>query len=46
MTFTSRRWHEPEIAAIDAWIAIQDTAMTRGEAVRRLVELGLKPKSK
>ncbi len=38
------RWHEAELAAIDAWIASHDEDMTRGEAVRRLVELGLKAK--
>ena len=35
------RWHPPEIAAIDKWIASQGEEMTRGQAIRRLVELGL-----
>lgn len=35
------RWHPPELAAIDKWIAANGK-MTRGQAVRRLVELGLK----
>ena len=39
------RWHPPEIAAIDKWIASNGT-MTRGQAIRRLVELGLKAKGK
>jgi hypothetical protein len=38
------RWHPPEIAAIDKWIASQGEEMTRGQAIRRLVELGLKAK--
>ncbi|MCK1622748.1 hypothetical protein IVA98_05705 [Bradyrhizobium sp. 160] len=38
------RWHEAELAAIDAWIAEGSEAMTRAQAVRRLVELGLKAK--
>ena len=36
------RWHTPEIAAIDAWIKSQGGNLTRGIAIRRLVELGLK----
>jgi hypothetical protein len=40
----SERWHPPEIAAIDKWIASQGEEMTRGQAIRRLVELGLKGK--
>ena len=36
------RWHEPELAAIDAWIATSGKPMTRAQAVRRLVEIGLK----
>jgi len=39
------RWHEPELAAIDKWIA-SNGAMTRAQAIRHLVELGLKAKSK
>jgi hypothetical protein len=35
------RWHNAELAAIDAWIASQGEEMTRGEAIRRLVEIGL-----
>lgn len=32
------------IAAIDSWAAKSDATMTRAEAIRRLVELGLKAK--
>jgi hypothetical protein len=32
------------IATLDAWAASQDDAPTRSEAIRRLVELGLKAK--
>jgi hypothetical protein len=35
------RMHDQQIAAIDAWIALQDTEISRPEAIRRLVELGL-----
>jgi len=39
------RWHPPEIAAIDAWIASSnDQTITRAHAVRRLVALGLSVK--
>jgi hypothetical protein len=40
------RWHPPELAAIDKWIASGGEEMTRGQAIRRLVELGLKSKGK
>jgi hypothetical protein len=33
------------IAQIDGWSAKQDDAPSRAEAIRRLVELGLKKKS-
>jgi hypothetical protein len=36
------RWHPPEIAAIDSWIASTGETLTRAQAIRRLVELGLK----
>ena len=38
------RWRQPELAAIDAWIEATGKPMTTGEAIRRLVELGLKAK--
>jgi hypothetical protein len=40
------RWHPPEVQAIDAWIKSQGGNLTRGRAIRRLVELGLKAKGK
>ena len=40
-TQIGERWHRPELAAIDRWIAAQGEEMTRAQAVRRLVELGL-----
>ena len=38
------QWTEQEIRSIDEWIASQDLKMDRSEAIRRLVELGLKAK--
>lgn len=38
------KMHEPQLVAIDKWIARQDEATTRPEAIRRLVEIGLKVK--
>jgi hypothetical protein len=38
------RMHEQQIASIDAWIAMQYGEISRPEAIRRLVELGLKAK--
>jgi hypothetical protein len=32
------------MTALDAWAARQDDAPTRSEAIRRLVEIGLKAK--
>jgi hypothetical protein len=37
-------WTEYEIRSIDEWIARQDVKLDRSEAIRRLVELGLKVK--
>ena len=39
------RMHAQQIAAIGAWIALQDEEIiSRPEAIRRLVEIGLKAK--
>jgi cytochrome c553 len=38
------RMHDQQIAAIDAWTAMQEAEISRPEAIRRLVELGLKAK--
>jgi hypothetical protein len=40
------RMHDQQVASIDAWIAMQGEAISRPEAIRRLVELGLKVKGK
>ena len=37
-------WTEYEMRSIDEWIARQDVKLDRPEAIRRLVELGLKAK--
>jgi hypothetical protein len=38
------KMHDPQLDAIDAWIAKQKPQPSRPEAIRRLVELGLKAK--
>ena len=38
------QWTEYEMRSIDEWIARQDVKVDRPEAIRRLVELGLKAK--
>jgi len=38
------RMRDQQIATIDAWIAMQEDELSRPEAIRRLVELGLKAK--
>ena len=38
------QWTEQEIRSIDEWITSQDLKMDRSEAIRRLVEIGLKAK--
>jgi hypothetical protein len=43
-TQIGERWHDAELVAIDAWIENTGEDMTRAQAVRRLVELGLKAK--
>jgi hypothetical protein len=37
-------WTEYEMQSIDDWIARQDVKLDRPEAIRRLVEIGLKVK--
>jgi hypothetical protein len=39
------RGHEDFLRSLDAWIAKQDPKPSRPEAIRRLVELGLKAKA-
>ena len=38
------QWTEYEIKSVDEWIARPDVNLDRSEAIRRLVELGLKAK--
>jgi hypothetical protein len=40
------RWQDPDLEMIDDWIEKQKEPFTRPEAIRRLVELGLKAKGK
>ena len=35
------RFQEPQLHSLDAWITQQDQTITRPEAIRRLIELGL-----
>ena len=41
-----QRWHEEQLAQIDRWRRAQADMPGRAEAIRRLVELGLKSKGK
>jgi hypothetical protein len=38
------RMHDQQLAAIDEWIDAQGEKISRPEAIRRLVEIGLKAK--
>jgi hypothetical protein len=38
------QWTEYEMQSVDEWIARQDVKLDRPEAIRRLVELGLRAK--
>ena len=40
------RMHDEQLDAIDDWIAAQGEKISRPEAIRRLVEIGLKAKAK
>jgi hypothetical protein len=40
------QWTEYEMQSIDEWIARQDVKLDRPEAIRRLVEIGLRAKGK
>ena len=42
----SMRWQDPDLEMIDDWIARQNDPLTRPEAIRRLVEIGLTVKTK
>ena len=43
-TSPNPEWTVYEMRSIDEWIALQDVKLERPEAIRRLVELGLKAK--
>jgi hypothetical protein len=38
------QWTEYEMQSVDEWIARQDVKLDRSEAIRRLVEIGLRVK--
>src|ERR1700722_4361683 len=40
------RWSDETVAMIDAWAAAQDDEPGRSEAIRRLIELGLRVRTK
>jgi hypothetical protein len=40
------QWTEYEMQSIDEWIARRDVKLDRSEAIRRLVEIGLRAKAK
>jgi hypothetical protein len=40
------QWTEYELQTIDEWISRQDVKLERPEAIRRLVELGLRTKAR
>jgi hypothetical protein len=40
------RMHDQQLEAIDDWIEAQGEKISRPEAIRRLVELGLRAKTK
>jgi hypothetical protein len=42
----SPQWTEYEMQSVDEWIARQDKKLDRVQAIRRLVELGLKAETK
>jgi hypothetical protein len=43
-TLIGVRLLDQQLAALDAWVADQEAALSRPEAIRRLVEIGLKAK--
>jgi hypothetical protein len=45
-TLVGQRWRDDQLEQIDRWAAKQDDAPGRSEAIRRLVEIGLKAKGK
>jgi len=45
-TLIGIRWHQPVLTKIEEWRRWQPDLPSRGDAIRRLVELGLKAKAK
>jgi len=45
-TLIGMRWHEPALKAIDVWRGHQPDLPSRADAIRRLVDLGLKSKAR
>jgi hypothetical protein len=45
-TLIGQRWHHELLLGIDEWRGKQPDLPSRAEAIRRLVELGLKVKAK
>jgi hypothetical protein len=45
-TLVGQRWHDDQLDQIDRWRRGQSDMPGRAEAIRRLVELGLKAKGK
>jgi hypothetical protein len=45
-TLVGVRLQPDDLSELDDWISEQDESFTRPEAIRRLVELGLKAKAK
>jgi len=43
-TLVGQRWRDDQLEQIDRWAGKQDDTPGRSEAIRRLVELGLKAK--
>lgn len=43
-TLIGMRWHAPVLAAIEEWRRDQPDLPSRSEAIRRLVEIGLRAK--
>jgi hypothetical protein len=40
-TLIGVRLHDPQLARVDAWLEFQEVEMTRPEAIRRLIDMGL-----
>ena len=45
-TLVGQRWHEEQLAQIDRWRRAEADMPGRAEAIRRLVEIGLKAQAK